>query len=721
MPDPGSAVSLSAVCRIRRPLLTGSWSALVILLGFAAPHLARPASAASGPHRPVFSARILKDGSYTFPTTAVGDTSSLCTAVCFCTNPSACNCDRSGTVNLNHDLSSPFSAHDYNLQPVGALAGCFSGSPVALPAFVPAGQQLVYSVDFSPTRTGSFSDYLDLSGYIFSVSGATPRGSASIVPYQPSGWSAPVVVTNTAGTYIDTPLLRSADQLYVSWAVANGGDLTSFGTFYIDLKLDGASFQSWRWDNPLAPHDFIFVNDYPFGPLAPGIHTLELVPDSTNSIGSSSRFTKTFTVASASAPIRLSYRPGPGDGITTSYSNDGSDHFSPGTILTVGGNNDTHWALMRFDLGCLPRQATSVTLTLTPRAHGGSTNVSMDLYRMDSAWDATTGWTAAPTKTHWGSTLPAPVVGAPYSLDVTNLFNGWQAGTFPNYGIALVPTSTANTLNDFYSPSRRTPSLRPTLTVAYNQDSGEPFRPCFPLEGTTPYKNQVNTLLDHSNQKGSFYTRDGVILAYDGTTARKDCGIVHLPGFKRILGYVRCDGGAGIARMNYRQGYPAPADGTNVLWYDGHSGYDYQVVKLAPILAATDGILCVSTNVHDQSSSVWSNSDKCPYEDDLNVNGLHGASSSWEGWHIFYIVHPSGRSTWYLHADSLDPAVMSAIQDHGYAEVVRLQQVAFVGGWGGVSPHLHFEVRDGIETANVLDPYGDGSVQSIMWGADPSP
>jgi hypothetical protein len=523
--------------------------------------------------------------------------------------------------------------------------------------------------------------------------------------------------------------------------VRNVGDLATAGGFYTDLLLDGHFLNRWQYFDALPPGWSIYLNDYKIGPLGSGAHTLELIPDSTHStLGSSADYTKNFNITESAPTHSIQYRPGPTDGIDMFYRNDGSGHFSDNTLLTVGGDNDESWSLLKFDLGCLPHQAISATLTFTPHAHSGSsTNLTMDLYRMDSSWKET-GWSVTPDKTLWRPSLPSPVVGSPYSIDVTDLYNGWKSGAFPNYGLALVPTRTDNSFNDFFSSDAARVALRPTLSVAYGDTPGEPFKPCFPLEGTTPYKAQINTLLDHSNTKGEFYTRDDSVVAYDGTKASKKCGKVYGYGNSQtILGYTRCEGGPGMALLNYVQGTPSPAGAANVFWYDGHSGYDYQAQAGMPILAATDGILCVSTHLQTKGSGMWSAPNICPYGDDVNVNrGLSGTSStSWDRWHMFYILHPSGRSTWYLHSDHLDAAIVSAIRDHGYAEVTRLQQVALVGNWSGLDPstgkpwlrgsagylgpHLHFEVRDGINTKNVLDPYGDGGILGIMWGAAPDP
>ncbi|MFY9824896.1 MAG: hypothetical protein WAM82_26195 [Thermoanaerobaculia bacterium] len=279
---------------------------LLLILTGASTFALRQAEGAIGVGHAPSSSVMLKDSSHTFPVTSIGSTSGFCTNVCYCSDLNACNCDLSGTVVLNHNLSSPFSAYGYRLKSINDSNDCSGGTPVQLPVSVGVGQKLSYTTAFSPTTPGTFSDFLNLSGYVLSLSGSTPRGSSALVPYQLNGWSAPVVVSKTPGTQVDSPTLNSTDKLYASWAIENNGDLSTFGTFYIDLNLDGTLLQRWRWDDPLDPKIVLFLKDYPFGPLVTGTHTLELIPDSTHvTLGSASRYTKTLTVTQTSSAFTI--------------------------------------------------------------------------------------------------------------------------------------------------------------------------------------------------------------------------------------------------------------------------------------------------------------------------------------------------------------------------------------------------------------------------------
>ena len=279
---------------------TGLWAlAIPVAAALALPDPA----AASGVGYPRISSVTVQDNTYTFPTTSVGQTSGACFGVCLCSDVNNCICDESGSINLTHDVSAPFNALNYRVQDAGNSDDCSGGFSVTFPVFLNAGQKLSYAIEFSPTSPGTFSDYLGLNNYTLSVSGSTPSGEASLVPFPLAGWSAPIVVSTTPGTQTDSSHLTSTEPLYLNWALQNQGDLSAFGPFYIDVDLDGSNLQRWIWSNALVPQQYLFVKDYKFGPLAPGTHTLDLVPDPTGVSGAStSTYRKTITITAGVPP-----------------------------------------------------------------------------------------------------------------------------------------------------------------------------------------------------------------------------------------------------------------------------------------------------------------------------------------------------------------------------------------------------------------------------------
>lgn len=178
-------------------------------------------------------------------------------------------------------------------------------------------------------------------------------------------------------------------------------------------------------------------------------------------------------------------QPGPGEGkdiwTTSVYSYAPGGSFPGGGKddheLVVGGWGDSYYSLIEFNLNGLPSVATSARLELFCFTQRGFGTTPLFLDRITTFWDwriQGTGrdrerlwWADRPTATPWiSSALPAPVVGQWYSIDLTDLYNAWQANTYPNYGIQLRPFSTGNVWAEFYSSDYLgDPSLRPKLIV----------------------------------------------------------------------------------------------------------------------------------------------------------------------------------------------------------------------------------------------------------------
>lgn len=138
----------------------------------------------------------------------------------------------------------------------------------------------------------------------------------------------------------------------------------------------------------------------------------------------------------------------------------------PDDSLRVGGWGDTYESLLHLDLAGLPERAQSAILNLYCYEVVGYSN-AMFLDRITADWDwrtQGTGWDRdrlwhhnKPPSEPWGKQpLPSPRAGRWYPIDVTGLYNAWKSGQYPNYGILLRPTFTANdTFNHFYSSRHR--------------------------------------------------------------------------------------------------------------------------------------------------------------------------------------------------------------------------------------------------------------------------
>lgn len=145
--------------------------------------------------------------------------------------------------------------------------------------------------------------------------------------------------------------------------------------------------------------------------------------------------------------------------------------------LIVGGWGDLYYSLIAFNLNTLPTTASKVELQLyMPQARAAGTT-ALYLDRITTFWDWRTQgtgqdrlrlwWIDRPTAEQWIATaLPAPIAGQWYTIDITTLYNGWKAGTYPNYGIQLRPVGAGNnTWADFVSSNSADAAHHPRLVV----------------------------------------------------------------------------------------------------------------------------------------------------------------------------------------------------------------------------------------------------------------
>ncbi len=189
--------------------------------------------------------------------------------------------------------------------------------------------------------------------------------------------------------------------------------------------------------------------------------------------------------APAPAPSDYVRQPGPSDGKdiwTTSVFSCAPGGETPGggkanDLLQVGGWGDRYFSLLQFNLAGMPTNARSAVLYLYCKAvQGGGTPMYLD--RIMRPWDWKTSgtgrdrerlwWADRPPASLWRTnTLPAPVAGQWYAVELRDLYNVWQSAECPNYGLQLRPEKVSNEyFNQFYS-SRCTnnPSLRPKLVI----------------------------------------------------------------------------------------------------------------------------------------------------------------------------------------------------------------------------------------------------------------
>jgi hypothetical protein len=378
------------------------------------------------------------------------------------------------------------------------------------------------------------------------------------------------------------------------------------------------------------------------------------------------------------------------------------------------------------------RQVTSVSFYLSKTGGGSATGIKVEFSSTTSACGG-----------------PNTLLGTSNIINNVNIVTGWNTFTFPslieimpggwyninlraiNAGVGTEP----NPYQIYYGPnvlnnySFNYPGCYTNDDLAFKWEYSLPSL-VFPLDGLTPYDAPISSILDHSvdptQGNHGFYAQDGIIRSYNDEDAVYEDSRSCYNQSCTIKGYRQDSSGTPfllplLGGYNDNDTSDSPDDPKNVLWYDGHPGYDYPATQGANIKAAHLGILCVASNrTAPSGSKLWRSPTQCPYARDVFADGIV-ANDSWDRWHAFYILLPnSNYSTWYLHSKNLETNIKNTILNQGWAEVlIPGAVVAYVGKTApqGVTlgSHLHFEVRTNGDTP--VDPYGDGVTGNplLLW------
>jgi murein DD-endopeptidase MepM/ murein hydrolase activator NlpD len=218
----------------------------------------------------------------------------------------------------------------------------------------------------------------------------------------------------------------------------------------------------------------------------------------------------------------------------------------------------------------------------------------------------------------------------------------------------------------------------------------------------TPYTAKISAIIDHSGtsidpkstKTWGIVAKDQKTRAFNGEVGDSQ------PSAGAPYGYTKQVSAPFFANkeINY-VGAPGPGDTygpTYYLNYDGHAGYDFAYPVMTAIQVTADGDLYKA-----QSDSI----------DGANRNWYlkkfgKDNPTAWEGWHTFYIKHPNGYSSYFLHCTKLVDEIENQLQDYGKCVPVKQGQlIAYTGNYGGVPAHLHFEVRN--RDGKIVDPYCD--------------
>jgi pseudomonalisin len=127
----------------------------------------------------------------------------------------------------------------------------------------------------------------------------------NLTPYRPQGWSAPIVVSRTKGSTLESANLTDSDPLFLNWAIVNSG-VSSAGDFFGYVYLDGVLMSGWSGHSTsaLKPSFYVDLTDVSIGNLSAGTHTIKLVADGTNTVPESNEsdnaYSLTFSIAAGS-------------------------------------------------------------------------------------------------------------------------------------------------------------------------------------------------------------------------------------------------------------------------------------------------------------------------------------------------------------------------------------------------------------------------------------
>lgn len=381
-------------------------------------------------------------------------------------------------------------------------------------------------------------------------------------------------------------------------------------------------------------------------------------------------FLASFVLAMSVYADQVVYQPGPTPGTdvwVTDTWDYGSDYGVDDDKLQTGGFSDWYHFLIKFNLTGLPQTATSAAFYMVPFSRGdSSTLVGMPVDLMTTDWNENAGWYNTVLNGTQVGTLPAPTLGYWYGIGFTGIYNGWKAGTYPNYGFRFRASGNNNQFTQFRSSDYSYAPHRPKLVVTYD---GANLR--FPLQynNWTPYTAPIIAVVDHSVTTG-FNCPDNIVVAYTGEKGMAQYGLSQWNtsatgagcSGQTLYGFKNSTGTAFSIKGQYNS--PDPYGNNLFLFYDGHTGYDY------------------------------------PVFDGTSVHAADGGTAYYEGSaQDIKIVHPSGYDTYYLH-------LSSRVITNGQ----NVAKGALIGYTG--NGHLHFTVKKGTQR---VDPYG----WKGEWNTDP--
>ncbi|GJM44203.1 MAG: hypothetical protein DHS20C21_10450 [Gemmatimonadota bacterium] len=146
----------------------------------------------------------------------------------------------------------------------------------------------------------------------------------------------------------------------------------------------------------------------------------------------------------------------------TVYAKDGQPDAE---TLYHGGWGDWYYDYFEFDLAALPRDVEAARVEFQVFTTSFRPNdPAFEVHRILEPWtEAGCSFYDHPASVR--ETRMSPLVDGWNTVDITRLYRAWTDGTYPNYGLRLVPTRNNETNGSFASSDHADPSLRPRIIV----------------------------------------------------------------------------------------------------------------------------------------------------------------------------------------------------------------------------------------------------------------
>ncbi|MHB1316396.1 MAG: DNRLRE domain-containing protein [Minisyncoccota bacterium] len=350
--------------------------------------------------------------------------------------------------------ANPPSSGVSNTTPVGALGCVTLRSRRVFTGPFTANFQLKHSgIGKSSVTLKRVSD--DSVSVSFSIDNGAGKNIVSTIPSSKSG-----LATNYPG-FREVKIVRTTTSVSLSFDgtvwTSNASDATS--GYYLELDSQADSFGSGNTMD-IAGLSVKRADTPPGNPSPPPLGT-------------------TTTITHILGP----------DNSLTLWLPSTSSYYTGGMVndeCRVGGWGDLYYCMIKANLTGLPKPAERVILRLYKYPEGGyRSQIYFD--RLTSDITSGTKWWTRPSFTNI-TLLPQPVDGMWTEIDITDLYNAWQNGTYPNFGLQMRPFSASvNTANTFRSTLYADPAFRPRLVITSKvSGSSVPPPPPPPPSNTQP-------------------------------------------------------------------------------------------------------------------------------------------------------------------------------------------------------------------------------------------